>query len=184
MSGFDISLIDHDIDKSEFDCGDTDINNWVTQSFYPTLTWQIKAYEVKREGHVIAYFALSVRKIMIQHCPDDLSEYFDVCIDKEIPSVCIQYIAIRKDLQHNGLGTLLLRYIIETIKSQKTIYPIRFIVIDAKLKLVHWYTRENFIKMGQNHDSQEGYTEYMYFDLMDDTGPIIKYAEDYIARMF
>ena len=180
MSGLEIRLLDHEVNN--FDCGDQDINEWIENSYYSTLSQQISAYEVKVGKLIIGYIALSIRKVSISHCPDYLSDYIDDSIDSMVPSLCIQYIATDCRIQKRGYGDCILKTFLSMINKciniQNLYLPIRFLVIDAKLNLVEWYKKNGFQKMGRNHDSQEGVTEYMFIDLIRD----IKALEDYADK--
>ena len=76
----------------------------------------------------------------------------------------IRFIAIDKKYQRNNIGTKSLEAIIKIIKDLAKDFPIRVITIDAELHLVKWYEKLGFFKMIRNSESQEGYTQAMYYN--------------------
>ena len=149
------------IDSSSFDCGVDSINGYIRESYYPTIFQEAYAYSISTKSSTEK---LLFREIKLDDFPEEVADYYTPIKDGKISSLHIRFIAIDKKYQRNKIGTKSLEAIIKIIKDLAKDFPIRVITIDAELHLVKWYEKLGFFKMIRNSESQEGYTQAMYYN--------------------
>lgn len=156
------------IDSSSFDCGVDSINGYIRESYYPTIFQEAYAYSISTKSStgklLLGYYQILFREIELDDFPEEVADYYTPIKDGKISSLHIRFIAIDKKYQRNDIGTKSLEAIIKIIKDLAKDFPIRVITIDAELHLVKWYEKLGFFKMIRNSESQEGYTQAMYYN--------------------
>lgn len=172
FENYDIAKLDEDIEISDFDCGDDDLNDFIKNEVMMYKNQMIAMpYAVfeKDSDKVLAYFTLSNDKIAISDFPSNaqFNKFKKNNFPREkylrsYPSVKIGRLAISKALQGKGIGTHLLNFIkIYFTVDNKT--GCRFVTLDAYNGATDFYERNGF-KFLQQKD--ENLTQLMYFDLM------------------
>lgn len=172
--------VTQDIETQPFDCGVESINEYVKNSYYPTIVQHAYAYSIMSHDKVLGYYQIMFREIELQDFPDDIADYDAGVKDGRISAVHIRYIAISEQYQKNKIGTSTLRAVIKNVIDLSDIWPIRVITIDARPDLVEWYQKEGFVKMQNNTIGQNGTTEAMYFDCLRYPDELEHYLEDNI----
>ena len=94
---------------------------------------------------------------------EDISDYF-IGEQKSVLALHIQYIAVHKNFQKNGIGKALLRHIISTAKNHSLNCPFRIITLDAFTHLESWYASFGFVPVGRKPESSS--TIMMMLDLI------------------
>lgn len=178
MGQLKFSLLQEDVKPGEFDCGVQSINEWIHHSYLVTLLQHCYAYSVDVDGENIGYCMIMFRNVELNTMPESVSEYYDESFCEEISTVYIKYLAIKSDLQRNGLGSVVLRALITRIRSWVEFLPIRVITIDAMDNLIGWYTKEGFKLMPSNTEGQEGVTTYMYMDCLKNPQKLVDYLNE------
>lgn len=169
--------VTRDVESLPFDCGVDSINEYVKNSYYPTITQHAYAYSIMSGERVLGYYQVLFRDIKLDDFPAKIADYDPGVKDEKISAVHIRYIAIDEQYQGHKIGTSTLQTIIKNVKNLSELWPIRVITIDAKSDLVDWYKREGFKKMKNNTVGQEGTTEAMYFDCMRYGDELEKYID-------
>lgn len=165
MSKLTCRFLQEDVKPGMFDCGMDTINEYVVESYLATLLQHGYAYQILYGNIVVGYYMLTFNHVMIEDCPDSISEYtsglsnFLYCVE-------IKYLAIDKKYQKRGIGSSILGIIIKDIKDYALKFPIRLITIDARNDLLDWYKKFGFIEFPENPEWQKGYTTKMYLDCM------------------
>lgn len=177
MKSLSFEILDKNEAGKEFDCGVDSINQYVSESYYATLTQQAHAYRVVFKGKCLGYFMIMFRKVEKEDCTEEVSDYISDTISDYFFSLHIKYIAIDKKYQRNGIGRTVLQTILLEAKQLPDKLPIRMVTIDALTHLTKWYEKEGFKKMGRNILCQEGISEYMYIDIGN-----IQNIEKYIEK--
>ena len=169
---YDIKKLDERFSVSDFDCGDEDLNGFIRNEalFYreELLAMPYVLTEKDRIDRIWAYFTLANDKISVTDFPSNsqFNKFKKENFKKEkflrsYPSVKVGRLAISKDLQGQGIGTHLLRFIkMYFATDNKT--GCRFITLDAYRGATGFYRRNGFDFL-QAED--ENATQLMYFDL-------------------
>lgn len=160
MEDKDSRLIEIEMDDEapeEFDCGNTSINRLVKNSFFLHLINQQKVFKIVFCGQIVGFYAFSMGRIQEESI--DL-EFQD---SPEFGIIYLNYIAVDKRFQRNGIGTTLLERIILRGRTLSEAVPARLLVLDALQEKSSWYGKHAFIPFKE--DSPNG-KQRMYFDLL------------------
>ena len=174
FSVYDVQKLEEDILTQDFDCGDEDLNDFIRNEvlFYKNQYLAMPYVLTKKDdiNKIWAYFTLANDKIAVTDFPSNsqFNKFKKENFSKEkylrsYPSVKIGRLAISKELQGQGIGTHLLRFIkMYFIADNKT--GCRFITLDAYRGATEFYKRNgfNFLQKEDNNP-----TQLMYFDLMN-----------------
>ena len=156
-----------DVEKTPFDCGIKSINEYVKDSYYPTVVQHAYAYSIRSDNNrILGYYQVLFCEIEMDVFPDDIADYDPEIKAGTISSIHIRFIAIDKKYQKHGIGTNSLKIIIKSIIDFTEFFPIRVITIDAMSNLIDWYREFGFQEMLKNTEGQDGVTKAMYFDCL------------------
>lgn len=172
--------VTRDVENCPFDCGIQSINEYVKNSYYPTIVQHAYAYSIMSGNKVLGYYQILFREIELRDFPEKISDYDPGVKAEKISAVHIRYIAIDQQYQKKKIGTSTLQTIIKEVNELADVLPIRVITIDARNDLVEWYKKEGFVEMKQNTVGQEGTTMAMYFDCMKFPKEFEEYIGDVI----
>lgn len=166
MGSLRFDIVTKDVMNTDFDCGVDSINEYVRDSYYPTIVQHAYAYSISHNDIVIGYFMVMFREVSLEDFPEDIAGFDPEIKEGNLSSLHIRYLAIDKKYQKRHIGTAVLRSIIKKTEDMAVTWPIRVITIDARIDLVEWYIREKFNMMANNRPGQDGVTSAMYYDCM------------------
>ena len=63
------------VENTDFDCGNSTINQYIKNSYFPVLTQQAYAYSVLCKDNTVGYYMVMFREIDIHDFPDEISDY-------------------------------------------------------------------------------------------------------------
>ncbi|MBQ9539454.1 MAG: GNAT family N-acetyltransferase [Treponema sp.] len=174
LRNYDVKKLDERFPVSDFDCGDEDLNDFLKKEvfLYKEQLLAMPYVLTKKDdiSKILAYFTLANDKISVTDFPSNsqFNKFKKENFNKEkflrsYPSVKIGRLAISKELQGQGVGTHLLRFIkMYFVADNKT--GCRFITLDAYRGATDFYKRNGFNFL-QKED--ENPTQLMYFDLVN-----------------
>ncbi len=174
LKEYDIQKLEEDISIVDFDCGDADLNDFIKNevNLYRNqfLAMPYVVTKKNKADEIFAYFTLANDKISVTDFPSNsqFNKFKKANFNREkylrsYPSVKIGRLAISKDLQGQGIGTYLLKFIkMFFVADNKT--GCRFITLDAYRGAVEFYKRNGFKFLQAEDDAP---TQLMYFDLMN-----------------
>ena len=166
------------VEEQPFDCGMESINEYVRNSYFPTITQQAYAYSIMASNRILGYYQVMFREIELDDFPEDISDYYDCNVkDEKISAVHIRFIAVDEKFQRHKIGTSTLQTIIKDIEELANAWPIRVVTIDARIDLVGWYEKHGFLKMKKNTVGQDMATVAMYFDCVKYSDELQEYVE-------
>lgn len=180
MGTLQFRKVTRNVEDIHFECGKESINEYVKNSYFPTILQHAYAYSIMKGDIILGYYQILFREIELTDFPDDISEYEDSIKDGKISSVHIRFIAIDKKYQRNDLGTATLKTIIKDVSELAKHWPIRVITLDATLELHDWYEDMGFVDMKNNTPGQEGVSTAMYFDCHCFPSELNEYIEDMV----
>lgn len=170
---YDVQKLERDdIAIGDFDCGDSDLNDFIKNKvhFYrkQLLAMPYVLTNKNRTDRILAYFTLSNDKIAVTDFPSNnqFNKFKKENFNKEkflrsYPSAKIGRLAIHKNFQKIGIGTHILRFIkMFFLAENKT--GCRFITLDAYKGAIDFYKRNGFIFLQAKETKP---TRLMYFDL-------------------
>ena len=162
-----------------FSCGNSSIDQLVANSFYPNQYRQIMAYKMSMCNHCVGFFSVSVVGISLENSDASVAEYF--YNEPSFAAVKLDYIAVDKRIQRNGIGTTTLEYIVQEARKLYKGWPVRLLVLDAVRDKVGWYEERGFEPINKADMDKISPTVAMYLDLMpdDEKNVIIEESEEY-----
>ena len=158
-----------------FDCGNAGINAMVRRSYYPTLLQHLYAFEILADGKTVGYYMLGFKKFKLTDCPGEIGEYISD-MSEYCYSLHIRYIAVATAYQHYGIGTVALKMIIGSVKDMCSIWPVRFITLDALKERVDWYKRIGFVMFNDKDITNREKDVRMYLDCLLDRTALNQYC--------
>lgn len=151
-----INIVPKNIYKN-FNCGISPINNYLKNTALKNHNENISgSYLVfDDENNCLGFYSL--KTIYFNSLDKSIR-------DKYLYSINIEFIAVIKEMQNNGIGTHLLEFIIKDIKEISKKIGIRFLTLNSKDNKIEWYIKRGF-KSIKGH-----ITNLMYLDFLDERG--------------
>lgn len=130
-----------------FSCANPSIDLLVRESYFVTLLKQAYGHQIRTEDQVVGYYLIHFRSIknnkINQMLGQPEEEYESSLLDFYI-ALHIKYLAIDKEWQHRGIGTAVLKGLIDEGVNLSKKYPIRMITIDALAEYYNFYKKIGF----------------------------------------
>ena len=177
MGVLQIKQVTRSVEDVEFDCGVSSINEFVRNSYFPTISQHAYAYSIAKDSMILGYYQILFREIEIDNFPEEISEYDSGVKDGKISAIHIRFIAVDIEYQNNGVGSAILKVIIRKVLDLSKEWPIKVITIDALPHLESWYEKEGFIKMKKVDVGIEGYEVPMCFIINNYPEELDEYLE-------
>jgi len=167
-----IAPIKREDTASVLDCGESDINSLMESAYLASLQKQGFAFNAFVDNELVAQVMLTMTIIL-----DPSRESLPDC---GFPSVKIEYIAVDRLWQHQGIGTVLMKSIVDYVREQSNRMPIRFIYLESVQDKVGWYSEFGFSELGKDLKTRykDSYTVPMCIDFLDD-----KAVEEYLEEI-
>ena len=178
MGKLDFERVTKDVRMQFFDCGVDSINEYVKDSYYPSIAQHAYAYKIVGNGRTLGYIQYLFREIELDCFPDDISDIDPGIKENTLSALHIRFIAIDKRYQKKCIGTAVLEAMIKRTEELADVWPIRLITIGARTELVGWYEKEGFKKMRKNTPGQDGVTVAMYYDCMKFANELTEYMQE------
>jgi predicted GNAT family N-acyltransferase len=156
-----------------FDCGDTDLNNFLQNDALPYLDERMAVtYVFTYQNQIVAYYCLLNDKVTFDTTQEHEKSFWNRFNRKNkipntkrrqnYPAVKIGRLAVSKYFGGQGVG----RFILDSIKQmliQKTDIGCRFLTVDAYNIALDFYLKNEF-QFISSQDENEA-TRLMYYDL-------------------
>lgn len=172
--------IEKEDNTGDFDCGNASINDMLQQSYYPHILKQVHAYKVLIEGTIVGFYEVSIRSIDVTDSDANFAEKY-----YHEPTYCcvfIDFIAVDQNLQGSGIGTVILKSIIDQAHSLYAKWPVRLVILDALREKIQWYTNRGFYALNSAELHSDSETMLMFFDLMP--AQDVANAEEYCSSFY
>jgi GNAT superfamily N-acetyltransferase len=162
MGRLNISLLDSNVDFGSFDCGNQSINESVRNSYFVTLIMQGHAYGISVNGKIVGSYLLRIVSV-----ENYSGEYDTGRFDARFAALKLEYIAISKEYQRRGIGSLTFDIILKQVKDISVRLPIRYMTLDSFPDKVSWYANFGLIYYPEKTDNTSD-TTTMYLDFIND----------------
>lgn len=166
MSELRLVVMDKEISPN-LSCGVDSIDSLMKNAYAQSIFKQGLAYNIFVDGQLVGNCM-----IKFVHLLDENEEYY--VQDQAFTALEISYLAIDYRLQHRGIGSQVLKILIQESKKIAVHLPVRFLVIDAFKNKTAWYTKAGFQEYPKVEDTRYPGTVPMRMDLID-----LKAAEKY-----
>lgn len=148
MTKWNISLLDGSFDKSHFDCGYAQLNQFLqkyaTQNYKKNYCLTFVATQTNSKT-IVGYYSVSASSIEFVNLPDSLNKGLP---KYPAPVMLIGQLAVDKTLQGQGLGQFLLIHALKRavkISAEMGIFAVRVDAIDEKSK--NFYLKYGFVSL-------------------------------------
>lgn len=142
MSKISFPLMDKEV--TAFKCNNASIEQQVRDSYFITLLKQAYGHQIIIDGNVVGYYMIYFKGIKLDEVNKIMDEEYESNMADYYMAMHIRYLAIDERVQHQGIGTYVLKVLIAEILSLSKKYPIRIITIDALREYYEWYQHIGF----------------------------------------
>ena len=101
--------------REAFSCGDDTVDRWFreqSENHHSKYRCRVTTVEAPGGGMPVAFYALSMKSVKQHLLTKDLVGKMFVKFTDQFPSLHAEWVAVRKDLQDNGLGKFLMGVIL------------------------------------------------------------------------
>ena len=160
----------YDYALTEFDCGDSDLNDFLFEDAKNFLEKRIaNTYLLEEDGRIAAYFCLLNDKITRSEIANSrwrkLKDSFPQGKRfRSYPSIKIGRFAVDQSFRGQGYGRDLMDLLKQLIDNEQNCSAFRFITVDAYLSAIPFYEKNGFKQLVQKEE--DDHTRLMYFDMM------------------
>lgn len=149
-------------EDATIDCGKEDINTLMNSAYIATLQKQGYAFNAFFENEIVAQVMLTMTMV-----GDSDRNSFPG--DRRFGCIKIEYVAVAEEWQHQGIGTVVMKYSIKYIREHCSGIPIRFLLLDSVQDKKDWYSSMGFCAAPSHLDLEytDDYTIPMCIDFMD-----------------
>ena len=160
-----------DYKLTEFDCGDSDLNEFLLEDAKHFLAKRIaNTFILEDDGRIAAYFCLLNDKISrLEVTNSQWRKVKDSFPDgkkfRSYPTIKIGRFAVSKDYHGQNLGTELMKGIKYLLNAGKNQSAFRFLTVDAYLSVIEFYRKNGFKELTKKEEDE--HTRLMFFDMMN-----------------
>ena len=161
----------HDYTLTNFDCGDSDLNEFLMEDAKHFLSKRIaNTFILEYDGRIAAYFCLLNDKISrIEITNSRWKKIKDSFPEgkqfRSYPSIKIGRFAVSVDYRGQNVGSWLLDILKERLYMMQSQSAFRSITVDEYLSAIPFYQKNGFVELTQKDEGE--YTRLMYFDMME-----------------
>lgn len=160
-----------DYELSTFDCGDSDLNEFLLDDAKHFLEKRIaNTFILEDNGRIAAYFCLLNDKISrLEMTNSQWKKVKDSFPDgkrfRSYPSIKIGRFAVSIDYRGQNIGKELMILIKKLLNTDQNYSAFRFITVDAYISAIDFYRRNGFKELTKKEEDE--HTRLMFFDMMD-----------------
>jgi GNAT superfamily N-acetyltransferase len=177
ITSFVTARLDPDVGIAPFDCGDTDLNDFLAND---AATYQrerlavthLSALQTGETTEIAGYFCLLTDKLVFDPVDGERRKFWRSFNKKNrihfnkhrktYPAVKIGRLAVATAFTGKGLGSHLIDHIIAVVISMNNI-GCRFITVDAYRNAFNFYLKNHFEYLSDDDKNEQ--TRLMYFDI-------------------
>jgi len=159
-----------DYNVTGFDCGDSDLNEFILEDAKHFLEKRIaNTFILEDEGKIAAYFCLLNDKVSRQEITNSRWRKIKDSFPenkrfRSYPTIKIGRFAVSLDYRNRNVGTDLMKSLKLILKNESTRSAFRYITVDAYLSAVPFYLKNGFVELTEKEEND--HTRLMYFDML------------------
>lgn len=160
-----------DYELTEFDCGDSDLNDFLVEDAKNFLAKRIaNTFLLVDEGRIVAYFCLLNDKVSrVEVTNSRWKKIKDSFPEgkrfRSYPSIKIGRFAVSLDYRGQNIGSKLLDLLKVQLNTELGQSAFRFITVDAYLSAIPFYEKNGFVQLTQKEEDE--HTRLMFYDMME-----------------
>lgn len=153
-----------------FDCGDTDLNDFILHDAKAFLSKKIaNTFLITEEDNIVAYFSLLNDKVSKTDAANNTWRKLKSNFPHEkhfcsYPAIKLGRFAVSTDYRSQGLGSKIMDYLKLLLFKTSSYSAFRFLTVDAYLSAIPFYEKNGFKTLLPEEDDE--HTRTMYFDIM------------------
>lgn len=130
-------------DPSGFDCGDAALNDWLRDHALQAQRGEFsKTYVVHDENRIVGYYTLAAGCAMLDEAPERVKQGGG---QHRVPIVVLARLAVDSQIQHEGIGSGLVRDALFRVAAAADIIGVRAVLVHMKREeLRTFYERFDF----------------------------------------
>ena len=154
-----------------FDCGDSDLNEFLLEDAKLFLEKRIaNTYLLEDEGKIAAFFCLLNDKVSRQEVTNSnwkgIKDSFpENKRFRSYPTIKIGRFAVERAYQGQHIGSALMDQLKLFLKKEVNRSAFRYITVDAYLSAVPFYLKNGFVALTKKEEDE--HTRLMYFDMLE-----------------
>lgn len=154
-----------------FDCGDTDLNNFLVEDAKKFLDKRIAtSYVLVDNNCIVAYFCLLNDKISRQEVTNSQWKKIKGGFPERkqfssYPAIKIGRFAVSSSYKGRNIGTDLMNLLKGMLNESPNYSAFRYITVDAYLSAIDFYKKNDFKPLSEKVVSE--HTKLMFFDMME-----------------
>ena len=154
-----------------FDCGDSDLNEFLLEDAKLFLEKRIaNTYILEDAGRIAAYFCLLNDKVSRQEITNSnwkgIKDSFPESKRfRSYPTIKIGRFAVAREYHGLHIGSTLMDNLKLFLKNDVSRSAFRYITVDAYLSAIPFYCKNGFTELTQKEESE--HTRLMYFDMLE-----------------
>lgn len=158
-------------DLEGFDCGDTDLNNFLVEDAKNFLNKRIAtSYVLVDEDRIVAYFCLLNDKISRQDVTNSQWKMIKGGFSERkqfssYPAIKIGRFAVSLAYKGRNIGTDLMNLLKGMLNDSPNFSAFRYITVDAYLSAIEFYKKNDFKVLSEKVVNE--HTKLMFFDMME-----------------
>ena len=160
-----------DYNLTTFDCGDSDLNEFLLEDVKHFLEKRIaNTFILEDEGRIAAYFCLLNDKVSRQEVTNSKWKNIKDSFPenkrfRSYPTIKIGRFAVSKEYRGQHIGSDLMDKLKLLLKNEVSRSAFRYITVDAYLSAVPFYIKNGFTTLTKKEEDE--HTRLMYFDMME-----------------
>lgn len=160
-----------DYHLTEFDCGDSDLNEFLLEDAKHFLEKRIaNTFILEDNGHIAAYFCLLNDKVSRQEITNSRWKKIKDSFPenkrfRSYPTIKIGRFAVSQDYRGQNVGSDLMDKLKILLKNEGSRSAFRYITVDAYLSAIPFYEKNGFVTLTKKEEDE--HTRLMYFDMLE-----------------
>lgn len=160
-----------DYHLTEFDCGDSDLNEFLLEDAKHFLEKRIaNTFILEDNGHIAAYFCLLNDKVSRQEITNSRWKKIKDSFPenkrfRSYPTIKIGRFAVSQDYRGQNVGSDLMDKLKLLLNSEASRSAFRYITVDAYLSAIPFYEKNGFVTLTKKEEDE--HTRLMYFDMLE-----------------
>ncbi len=107
------------VSEETFDCGVESINDYVRNSYYPSIAQHAYAYNISGNGKSLGYIQYLFRDVELEYFPDEIADVDPGVKENTLSALHIRFLAIDRRYQNRHIGTAVLEVFIKKVEDKE-----------------------------------------------------------------
>lgn len=166
----ELTRLTENTEIKSFDCGDTDLNDFIQNDAKAFLSKKIaNTFLITEDKNIVAYFSLLNDKVAKTDAANNTWRKLRSNFPHEkhfssYPAIKLGRFAVSLDYRNLGIGSKVMDYLKMLLYKSSSYSAFRFITVDAYISAIPFYEKNGFKTLLPEEDDE--HTRTMYFDIL------------------